>query len=268
VVANEKKKAAVVFSKSVDAYKTNVEAAINKLFPAAQAASTANKERGKADIEAGKAFRIGQRLWAEVVGQNNLVAAIFKKNLIHKAADLSPLIGRKIQNFSDLELKDFDTEKFKQRYGGAWIPPNGGSPTYMHLRITQQCTPFFTAKSKYLKANKKWKEKVEILKKKKAALTQKDNEFVNTVNQLTASRVANTQDPTSDAGQIRVGRMTLDTAKKKWKKILDEVKKKNWEDEITKWDDPKRKKAEWDNFKEHPVFYLGAPSGTLIQFSK
>jgi hypothetical protein len=267
VVAIGKKKAAVVFSKSVDAYKTNVEAAINKLFPAAQAASTASKEWGKADIEAGKAFGIRQRLWAEVVGQNNLVATIFKKNLIHKAADLSPLIGRKIQFFYDLELEDFKAEKFMQRFITSVPIPTGGSQ-FMHLRITQQCTPIFTAKSKYLKANKKWKEKMEILKKKKAALTQKDNEFVNTVNQLTASRVANTQDPTSDAGQIRVGRMTLDTAKKKWKKILDEVKKKNWEDEITKWDDPKRKKAEWDNFKEHPVFYLGAPSGTLIQFSK
>jgi len=71
-----------------------------------------------------------------------------------------------------------------------------------------------------------------------------------------------------NAVAILNGKMTLDNAiKKSENKIKDIIMA-----EAAKWDDPKHQEAEWNRFKQHPVFYLGTHYRNtmlpLIQFSK
>ena len=261
------KKAILVFGKNnIEAYKTNVKAAIDKLFPAAQAESKAKKEWVKARTEVGEAFKKGQAL--EGAGNQHLapVKKAFKDNGYTQFQQLRNLFQRKdINEWSDLKPEDFQNPNFKS----AFAQPVNLSPSEqitMAVMIERKCKKYLDAKKKYFDAEKIWQEKVKALNQKQAVLTQKSNANATVINQLKGSPVG--KETIVDATKIFQGKMTLDAAKKKWQKLLDKAASRDWAKEIAQWDDPNHQKTEWNKFKKHPAFYLGTSSGTLIRFSK
>jgi len=265
----EKKRSAETSSQNVEKNVQIVETAINKLFPAAQAVvaaqdgvANAQQEVTNAEMKVRMLFRKAEML------ANELQIIVIQQQLgINVPKQFFIIFGVKRAHVMEMEITDFETKRFKEGYGKT---PVQGGKIKRWQQLQAGFKPFFDAKKDWKVASKGWKNKAATLNEKNAKLKEKYTAAKGISTQLKANRL----DPEAifDAERIVNGKMTLADAKTKWQKNIEIAKKMDWPAEIAKWDDPKHKKAEWNKFKQHPAFYLGATINNtmlpLIQFSK
>lgn len=67
-----------------------------------------------------------------------------------------------------------------------------------------------------------------------------------------------------DAEAISKGSITFDAVNSKWADKKKKAQTKDWKAETAKWQDPKHQQAEWEKFKQHPIFFIGGTIGGSV----
>jgi hypothetical protein len=151
--------------------------------------------------------------------------------------------------------------------------PDSGSTWHQYL--VEQCTLYFQAREGHNRKSQQVGRKNEKLNK---ALTDAHSKFAALLKRFEPKRTNNPiginnrlSDLTTAAKNIASGKIKFKQAEEAWKKEKNTAKKAA-DAEVKKWSEPKHQEAEWNKFKQHPVFYLGTPYRNtvlpLIQFSK
>jgi len=67
-----------------------------------------------------------------------------------------------------------------------------------------------------------------------------------------------------DAEAISNGSITFDAVNSKWADKKKKVQTMDRKAEAAKWQDPKHQQAEWEKFKQHPIFFIGGTIGGSV----